>query len=340
MNNPEISVIIPVKNAGSIFDECLAAVKVSQKADYEIIVIDDGSTDNTVDIANKHACQVISLPRSLGPANARNVGALQARGSIIFFIDADIVICNDMLHRLSNIFRDKRVVGITGILAGQIRYNDFYSQYKNLWMRYTFVFLPDTISIFNTSCTAIRRETFLESGGFDTSYGRPSVEDSDFARKFVGMGHVVHLRKDIEVEHVKSYTLLQILKTDFYRSSDLVKMTLRDGLKKSFSPRESSAPAISVPLTFVGGVGLFLLTVPPVLVGICASVSWWPYLLLCGISTALFFCLNYSFLKWLKQQRGLAFSIKSFLFLLFLDIPVVTMGIFGGLVDYCKGNKY
>jgi len=220
----------------------------------------------------KNACHVISLPRSLGPANARNVGALQARGSFLFFTDSDIIIFHDTLHRLSNIFKDTKIIGITGILADEIRYSDFYSQYKNLWMRYTFLRLPDTISIFNTSCTAIRRNIFLKSGGFDISYSRPSVEDSDFARTLAKMGHVIHLRKDIEVEHVKHYTLSQILRTDYDRSSDLVKMTLRNGLKPFLSRKETSVPSTSVPSTsvpstFFSGVCLFILTLPILLIG-------------------------------------------------------------------------
>jgi len=85
------SVIIPARNAARTIGECLLAV-LSQSVPrslYEIIVVDDGSTDATARIARSHNVRVIPQP-PLGVAAARNTGARAARGEILLFVDADI----------------------------------------------------------------------------------------------------------------------------------------------------------------------------------------------------------------------------------------------------------
>ena len=335
MAGPEISVIIPVKNAGTIFAECLASIRASRGVSYEIVVVDDGSSHpNTREEAQKFTCRLISLPRSHGPSNARNIGAENAHGDILFFIDSDVVIYPDTLKKISDIFNDPAITGITGVQSPEIRFKNFYSQFKNLWMRYTYLRLPEKVALFYTSCAAIKKDLFLQSGGFDIGYTRPSVEDTDFGHKLEHMGHLVQLRRDIEVEHVKSYTLIQVLKTDFHRSSDLVKMMLRNGLKKIFSGNQTSVPS-----SFQGNIILFLSS-------LLVLPCWFFYprlfpvwLLLLASAPFFLFLLNHSLLSWLKKQKGGFFALKSYFFLIF-DIPIVTAGVLFGLADFCCDHKY
>lgn len=332
--SPEISVVIPVKNAGAVFDECLNALKTNHVTMHEIIVVDDCSTDNTPEIARKHSCHIITLPKTKGPANARNTGARAAQGDILFFIDSDIILPSDTLQKLKTTFQNPNIIAITGVQSENLRYKNFISQYKNLWMRYSYLQLPEMVALFYTSCAAIRRDFFLKSGGFDTGYRRPSVEDTDFGQKLEMMGYSVHLRPDIEVEHVKYYSLLQILKTDFYRSADLVKMTLRNRLSRFLRGNKTSVPA-----TFMTGVLLFLSSIPLCLLYLFLSAMRPLCIIVYLVILGSFFFINRSFLFWLKSQRGWMFFLQSILFLL-LDIPVVTAGIMWGVVDYMRGRHY
>src|SRR5262247_707748 len=89
---PKISVVIPVFNAGDLLTECLTRLHRSDYANFEVIVVDDGSTDNSGEIARSFTCQVMKTPGRGGPAAARNLGARHAIGEILFFLDSDVMV--------------------------------------------------------------------------------------------------------------------------------------------------------------------------------------------------------------------------------------------------------
>lgn len=333
--NPDVSVIIPVKNGGAVFEECLAALRASQDARYEIIVLNDASTDDSSAVARRYSCRLKEFAASLGPSHARNEGAKIAAGDILLFIDADIIVPRHTLRTISAIFKNKEVVAITGVLSETIRYHNFSSQYKNLWMRYSYLEMPDQVSLFYTSIAAIRKEVFLATGGFDTGYCSPSLEDTDFGQRLEMEGYQVHLQRDLEVEHVKHYTLSGLLRTDFSRSAAMVKMTLRKGLNRFMSTGNKT----SVRSSFMVGVLLFSLACSAALAGIMLPEAMVPFLVIAGILFFSIYLLNLRFLKWLAVRRGWRFFLQS-LFLIQIDVAVVIGGIFYGLVDYLRGRNY
>lgn len=334
MITPDISVIIPVKDAGAILEECLRAVKSNWGVSYEIIVVNDCSVDNSSDIACKHSCYVINLPQTLGPAFARNIAAGAAHGCILFFIDADVIIFPDTLQKINAIFRDPTIMAISGIQSEANRYKNFFSQYKNLWMRYTYLTLPQTVALFYTSCSAIRRELFLKSGGFNTGYHKPSVEDTDYGQKLARMGYNVHLIKNLEIEHAKKYSLSSILKTDFHRSGALLKLMFRNGIKHSFLKNKTSVPA-----SFAIGVILFLCSIPIIFMAIFIPSVRIYSLPLVILIIVFFLFFNRAFLVWIKERKGILFSCKAVLFLS-IDLPVITSGLCFGFISYIKGQRY
>src|SRR6187455_2559785 len=97
---PRISVVMPVYNSERLLGECLAALRASTFRDYEIIVVDDSSTDGSREIAASHGARVVPSGGRLGPGRARNKGVEHARGEIVFFIDSDVVVRPDTLARL------------------------------------------------------------------------------------------------------------------------------------------------------------------------------------------------------------------------------------------------
>lgn len=94
MPNPVVSIVIPAFNAAGTIAEALASVRAQTFADYEVIVVDDASNDDTVAVANSESSsspnyRIISLPSNRGPATARNAGISAARGEWIAFLDGD-----------------------------------------------------------------------------------------------------------------------------------------------------------------------------------------------------------------------------------------------------------
>ena len=85
-----ISVIIPNHNSNQTLSECLDAIFSNKVKNFEVIVVDDKSTDNSIEIAKNYDCKIIELSENKGPAFARNTGANSASGDVLLFIDSDI----------------------------------------------------------------------------------------------------------------------------------------------------------------------------------------------------------------------------------------------------------
>jgi glycosyltransferase involved in cell wall biosynthesis len=139
----KISVIIPAYNGAETLRQCLEASCRSDYADFEIIVVDDCSTDATSAIAAEFPCRVVCHDVNRGAAAAKNTGADAAVGDVIFFIDSDIVIRRNALSLIAEDLRDPTVDAVVGLLDKEMPYPEFGSQFKNLWMHYRYARLPD-----------------------------------------------------------------------------------------------------------------------------------------------------------------------------------------------------
>ena len=96
---PKASVVVPAYNAAATLGDCLASLRTLNYPNYETIVVDDGSTDSTAQIAEQNGAQTIRLEHR-GLAAARNAGVEAASGEIIAFIDADACADRDWLYHL------------------------------------------------------------------------------------------------------------------------------------------------------------------------------------------------------------------------------------------------
>ncbi len=132
---PYISVVIPVKNGGNAFEQCLQGLATSNYKNYELIVVNDASKDNSVETAKKYGAKVLHtadfpfkhkpdfpFQDSMGPAGARNIGVRHAKGEIIFFIDGDVIPKSDNLDRLEKIFTENNgIAAVFGTTSPSIK---------------------------------------------------------------------------------------------------------------------------------------------------------------------------------------------------------------------------
>ena len=210
-----LSVIIPVYNGAAFLDRALASLRQSTFRDFECIVVDDGSTDDTAAVATRYGVTLLRLDPRGGPAGARNHGAARARGAVLLFLDADVCVHTDTLALVD---AHLRAHPGTDALLGS--YDDtpadphFVSQYKNLFHHYVHQVSRSEAWTFWAGCGAIRRTVFETVGGFDETYVRPSIEDIELGARLRAQGHRIDLNARIQVTHLKRWTLRTLVRTD------------------------------------------------------------------------------------------------------------------------------
>jgi len=215
MTDPHVSVIIPVRNDADNLRLCLGALRNSTYPDFETIVVDDASTDETAEAAEQMEARIVRLSSRLGPAGARNAGARCARGEYLLFVDADVCVGGDTIGRfVAHLERDPATAAAFGSYNSQPSSGNLVSQYRNLLHHHVHQTASPAASTFWSGCGFIRRSVFLEFGGFDTSYGRPAIEDIELGMRLAKAGRRIRLCKDVQVTHRKRWTLWTMIRTD------------------------------------------------------------------------------------------------------------------------------
>ena len=134
---PLISVVIPVYNDSENLRRCLEALRGSIVRDFEVIVVDDGSADDSFQIAREAGAEVLRTGRRMGPAAARNLGARSAAAPLLFFLDADVCAHPDTLgHAVDELNAHPEVAAVIGSYDASPSDERFISQYKNLFHRF------------------------------------------------------------------------------------------------------------------------------------------------------------------------------------------------------------
>jgi GT2 family glycosyltransferase len=295
-----ISIVVPVYNGGSDFQKCLAALQALSPAPYEIIVVADGDTDGSRYRAEAIANQVLINETPQGPAMARNRGAKAANGDLLFFVDADVVVPSTILQQINDLFTKYRdltaVIGSYDDMPGD---QDFLSQYRNLLHHYTHQQAQEDAATFWGACGVVRRDIFLQLGGFDQAYHAPSIEDIEFGVRLKQAGYTIRLVKDLQVKHLKRWTVQSLLKTDFFaRAVPWSELIVRNGkMPNDLNLRLSHR--ISVVSVF-GLLGTLLLALrrPVALMGTSALA-------------VLLLILNHPVYAFFQQKRGWRFAVQT-----------------------------
>ncbi|MEM1838269.1 MAG: glycosyltransferase [Candidatus Bathyarchaeia archaeon] len=209
-NRLSASIVIPALQEEKYIGNLLSKI-VSINPNLEIIVVDGGSTDNTVNIARKFTEKVYVL-KERGIGKARNYGAHRASGDIIFFMDADVEPPQDFLEKTLSAFKRSDTVGVTCNIMPkdpslcELAFFKFY----NLLLYIVSFLKPHSQGKF----FAVKREAFLKIGGFNENL--PCVEDHEMAFRLSKVGRVVFLRNLTVYESMRRFRkegFLKVLKS-------------------------------------------------------------------------------------------------------------------------------
>lgn len=210
-----ISVVVPAHNAADTLQLCLDALANQEypPSRYEVIVIDDGSTDHTAAIAQAASVRVIRQANT-GAAAARNAGASAAQGDLLLFTDADCAPVAGWMAALAAAFEDNRVAGAKGTYLTQQR--EIVPRFTQLEYedRYDRMADTDTIDFIDTYSAAYRRDVFFANHGFDPSIMK--VEDQEFSFRLAEKGYRLVFTPGAVVYHRHNPTLRAYANRKYY----------------------------------------------------------------------------------------------------------------------------
>lgn len=305
-----LSIVVPVHNGGRQLASCLQALQASSYHDFEVLVVDDCSTDGSPAVIRSHGARYLRTPGRLGPAGARNLGAKAAQGNILVFVDADVQVPPGALAIMAEDFeRDPQLQAVFGSYDQEPSAPGFFSHYKNLFHHYIHQTSSENAATFWAGCGAIRREVFEKIGGFQAErYARPAIEDIELGLRLVRDGHKILLDKRLQVKHLKHWTLLGMIKSDVRdRAVPWAQLILELGemprdLNLTYSARFSVAGT--------------LLLLPLILLLLRSGHSAQGLVLLRSsvlVLAVLLLALNYRVYRFFWKQRGLAFAVAAVL---------------------------
>jgi glycosyltransferase involved in cell wall biosynthesis len=204
---PIFSVVIPCYNGAATLEPCLESLLAERDELREVILVDDGSTDASVDIAGRFDCQVIRHSQNRGSAAARNTGAAAASGEVIIFLDTDVLTPPGTLARLrARLEAAPELDAVNATYTWAYTPDSRFGQFFNALM---YVEMHECPIAIVTSFCAIRRAAFDACGGFDERIDRACADDITFGWVFLNRG--LHSRQfdDVECAHLKTLTARQ-----------------------------------------------------------------------------------------------------------------------------------
>ncbi len=282
----KVSVVIPVFNSADFIERCLEAIlnQTFQSDEYEVIVVDDGSVDSSAEKINRFPVRYF-YQKNRGPAAARNLGVKEAAGEIILFTDSDCIVSHNWIETMLQSFNQEGVIGVKGAYSGgsetltarftQIEFEERYELLKR----------AERTDMLDTYAAAIKRDIFLELGGFDESFPEASNEDTELSYKLSSLNYKLIFNPHALVHHLgHPETILKYFRQKFQRGYWRTAVYRRfpgKVFKETYTPKSLKVQG----LTIFGG--LFFLLLSP-LYPFTANIS--VFLFLIFLLTTLPFC--------------------------------------------------
>lgn len=326
--NPQLSVVIPAHNASETIGRVLDALLASRGASTEILVVDDASTDDTASLVERFPVTLLRRDTCGGPSAARNQAVEQAGGETVVFIDADVEVAPDTLARIAGYFASHpEITALFGSYDSSPAAPGLISRYRNLLHHFVHQQGAREAATFWCGCGAVRRQVFRDIGGLSESFSRPSIEDIEFGSRLHQAGHRIHLVPEIQVKHLKRWTLGGMMRTDIFQRA--IPWTLlilgsrhrRWNLNLQLRHRLSATAIFGFPLLLAAG-----LAVHPLLLVAAAA---------CPV---LYHLLNRDLFRFFVDTGGVGFALAT-MPLLLLFYVYSTLAFLAGALLYLLGKR-
>ena len=293
---PTISIIVPAYNAKATIGSCLEAINAAKYTQDEVIVFDDGATDDTNAIAAAAGARILRNEGApLGPAHGRNAAAAVAASEFLLFVDADVVIAADTIDLLINEISDTGAIAAFGSYDDRPRSNRLTSLYANLRHHFVHQHGPSEATTFWSGIGMIDRRAFLASGGYDTAlFAHPSIEDVELGVRLKSAGYRIRLVQGAFGTHCKDWSLWRVWHTDIVRRAYPWSALIADGRTAGIDLNVAAGERITA--------GLAAATI----CFFCVGLFFWPALIAAAIAALGYGFRNRSFFGFLARRLSLS----------------------------------
>jgi len=238
-----ISIIIPAYNSEKTIGDCLKVLSSQNypKNKYEVIVVDDGSIDNTKNIVKKFRKFKFIEQNHNGPAVARNLGAKKSKGEIILFTDSDCIPSKNWIRNMVKPFENKEIVGVQGTYKTYNKKSLIarFAGYE-IEQRHEKLKKQKYIDFIGTFSAGYRRKIFSKFGGFDIIFKMASGEDTELSFKLSNENFKMVFEPKAFVYHRHPDNLKKFLRQKFWRGYwriPLYRKHNKKMLSHSYTPR-------------------------------------------------------------------------------------------------------
>ena len=205
-----VSLVIPCYNAAGSLGVVLAGARRQTLAPREVLVVDDGSTDDTAEVARRMGARVERHRRNLGLAAARNTGLAAATGDLVVFVDSDAVPHPDLVRRLTAGYEDPSLAAVGGqvLEVGAAKTVDRWR--ASFWRQTQGELALDDAPFVVGACCSLRRAAARDVGGFAVGF-RTNGEDVDLSLRLRARGLRLAYDPRAVVFHTRRDTLQSLL---------------------------------------------------------------------------------------------------------------------------------
>nr|MDO8110875.1 glycosyltransferase family 2 protein [Candidatus Sigynarchaeota archaeon] len=332
----DISIIVPMHNSAKTIKECLKSILDSEfEGKREIIVVDDGSKDNSIELIKDLPVKIISQ-ENRGAASAKNQGAKYASGEFIVFVDSDVIFSQDTLKKIHDIIKNEQYHYVATRYSEYPANSAYIHKYKALHDYYFFYHMfysksnSDDLEYapipLNGGVEAFKKKTFLEFGGYDETIKGAGVEREELFTRLRQKYHYVWNSGVILKHYFPDFRPLT--RNYFYRAQGTLQLIKqRNYFPENFNKLKNRM--IIAPITvisfffstlitifFYSLVGYFLFTIPAI------------------------FCIYYVVIN--RGFFSMAFQKHGFFFMMY---TLIIHGFFSnvaalsGFLTMIKGNK-